>query len=385
MSVAFPEKDAQGNSLITPQDSATTRVRFERHNEQIDTLERRDLFLLDFLSKFDALPIGAIMPTSIPYTADTMPDGWIWANGMAYGKYENSSNARPNLWNAIKNIPGAVISLAEYQRDYSSDAPTSTIPCGKYVDAGETDDYFYVPTLNNVFLLSVTSRNTTRNSGEYEPDSIAEHTHDITSYPVNGANLASTSDNIGVALTDKITDDFTSLKGNNYKSKHKYTSETNDGGTETKPKSISYQFMIKADFTSFDLANATETDCSSVGGYKPSITAPDNDNLAERLFPVPNPENGKIGTDWFDVTGLVSQVLDSGAESFVATVGINGILKANDITHNPEAIPSDNIPENIYATTIPGAPYSVPVSDTAGKIDPSYFYIVDSDQISTLF
>ena len=387
MSVAFPERDSQGNSLITPQDSANTRVRFERHNEQIDTLERRDLFLLDFLSKFDALPIGAIMPTSIPYTADTMPDGWIWADGKMYGKREGMIDARPNLWKAIEHIDRAVISLRDYQEEYPGVDPDniSAPPCGKYVDVDA--DYFCVPNLNNMFLMSVTARNTVRHSGDYEEDSIKEHTHNITAYPVNGANLASTPDKIGVALTDQISDHFnTTDSTTNYVANDKYRSETNNyAGSETKPKSIAYQFMIKADFTSFDLANATETDCATVGGYKPSITAPDSDNLAERLLPVPNPENGKIGTDWFDVTGLVSQVLDSGAESFTETVGLNGVLKAGDITHNPDANPSDNIPENIYATMIPGAPYSVPVADTEGKIDPGYFYVVDADQISTLF
>jgi len=379
MSVAFPLQNEQGESLVTKKDNAKTRVNYERHNDQIDTLERRDLFLLDFLSKFDALPIGAILPTSIPYAANKMPDGWVWADGHKYGKTDNTENPRPNLWNAIKNT-NAVATLDEFEafcaaNGYVSQSgePDGIVPFGKYVDMGENNDYFCVPTLNDVFLMSVTSRNRKgRLSGNYEKDSIGEHTHNVSAYPVNGANLNTTKP-IGVALTDQITEKFDTTVDPHYKKDlAQYTSENNNNaGTETKPKLISYQFMIKADFTSFDLANTVDTDCASVGGYKPNITAPDSDNLAERIFPVPNPETGKIGSDWFDTEGLALQVLNAAEGQINNIINDTAVLKSDTLESWGD--PNSN-PQN-----------KVPIADSEGKIDSRYLRTVTTAQIESLF
>ena len=380
MSVAFPLQNEQGESLVTKKDNAKTRVNYERHNEQIDTLERRDLYLLDFLSKFDALPIGAIMPTSIPYTAANMPDGWIWADGHKYGKHENMADGKPNLWNAIQSVrESAVITLATYQNTYHNVDPNSldAPACGKYIDVDT--DYFCVPNLNDMFLMSIVSRNTNRHSGDYESDTVGDHVHNIKSYPVNGANL-NTSNEIGVALTDKITEKFdTSLDDNYIKNLGMYKTENNNSpsGVETKPKSIAYQFMIKADFTSFDLANTVDTDCASVGGYKPSQTSPEEGNLGERIFPVPDPATGKISSDWFDTTGLATQVLDAAETEIVNMVSTNAVIKDPSVTIDTE----DHI---AYASNIPG-PYRVPLADSEGKINSDYLNIVTENQINSLF
>ena len=380
MSVTFPSTNAQGESLVTRKDTAKTKVNFERHNDQIDTLERRDLYLLDFLSKFDALPIGAIMPTSIPYSSETMPDGWVWADGGVYGKTESDPNPRPNLWNAIKNIPGAVVPLRSddpnntntYQKMCpGNNQPNGYTAFGKYVDMG--NNTFCVPTLNDVYLRSITADNNTGwSNGKYEKDTIGEHTHNVTAYPVNGANL-NTTNPIGVALTDKITEKFDTTTDSHYKKNlDQYTSENNNAsGTETKPKTISYQFMIKADFTSFDLENTVDSDCASVGGYKPSITAPDSDNPSQRIFPVPDPVTGKIGTDWFDVSTLVTQVVDTAGDQLVDIVGENAVLKSE--TLQVWDLP-DSSPQN-----------KIPVADDEGKLDSRFLRTITSEQILSLF
>lgn len=379
MSVAFPELDSQGKSLVTKKDSAKTKVNYERHNDQIDTLERRDLFLLDFLSKFDALPIGAIMPTSIPYSSDTMPDGWVWANGGVYGKTENDPNPRPNLWNAIKNIPNAVVPLRSddatnlntYQKMTGQNTPNGYTAFGKYVDMG--NNTFCVPTLNDVYLRSITADNNTGwSNGQYELDSIGEHTHDIKAYPVNGANLNTTKP-IGVALTDEITETFSTTTDTHYKKNSgTYTSENNNSAaTETKPKTIAYQYMIKADFTSFDLANATETDCASVAGYKPSITPPVEGNLGERIFPVSDPDTGKISSDWFDTSGLAVQVLDAASDQIVNVVNDNALLRSESLIDwaDPTSEPKNKIP----------------MANDDGKIDSRFLKTVTTEQIESLF
>lgn len=373
MAVDFPDVwKAKGDiPLKADRDASDTKVNYKRHNAQITTLENRDLYLLDFLSKFDALPIGSIMPTSIPYTSDTMPDGWVWANGKRYGKYETSADARPNLWNAIKDIPGAVVSMDEYlsyctNNGYSNTEPNEIVPFGKYVDAGLNNDFFYVPTLNDIFLMSITSSNRNqRISGKYESDSIGEHTHDIVAYPVNGANLSSEADKIGVALTDQIEDDFSSAKGGNYSTKHRYTSQTNTNySTETKPKSIAYQFMIKADYTSFSLANTVDTVCDSVQGYKPSSSAPTS--LTDIMwFPVPDQTTGKIDINWLDVSTLTGVILEQSEENIVEIVNRNAVLKT-DISESA----SSN---------------KIPVATEEGKLDPDYFNIATNSEIDTLF
>ena len=382
MSVAFPES-WNGKSLKTSLDNRLTKVHYERHNEQIDTLERRDLYLLDFLSRFDALPIGSIMPTTIPYASNNMPPGWIWADGRKYGKTEGTTASYeplPKLWEKVK-AANAYVYLSEFVEMCQNNGyvpyggePDDHTPFGLYVTPSEESDYFWVPTLNDVFLMSITAGNrVNRTGGLYEPDKVGDHIHNIKSYPVNGANL-NTSNEIGVALTDKITEKFeTNLDDHYIKDLGMYKTENNNAtsGVETKPKSISYYYMIKADMTNFDPASLVDTDCSSVSGYKPSISAPASDNLAERVFPVPNPENGKIGTDWFDTTGLAVQVLNEAESQIVNIVNDSAILK------------SDTLVEWDNPTTNPVS--KIPMSDSEGKIDSRFIKTVTTAQIESLF
>lgn len=379
MSVAFPE-EWNGKSLKTSQDSRLTRVHYQRHNEQIDTLERRDLYILDFLSKFDALPIGSILPTTIPYESTDMPAGWIWADGKKYGKSENSYyEPKPKLWEKI-NGTNAVVNLTTFNRicqenGYSpyGGEPDDHTPFGLYVTPDDpTADYFWVPTLNDVFLMSITAGNKKgRTGGIYENDSIAEHTHDITSYPVNGANL-NTNKEIGVALTDKITEDFQNHNGN-YKSANRYTSlNNNSSGDETKPKSIAYYYMIKADMTNFDPANLVETDCASVSGYVPSIIPPVvKGNIAERIFPVPNPEDGKIDARWIDTKQVSDMVLEDAVESLNTTIGNIAVLRTDTLENwdDPSTTPMNK----------------VPIANEEGKIDSKFLKTVTIEQIENLF
>ena len=348
-----------------------TLISAGQHKQQIKTLEARDQYVLDFLSKFDALPIGTILPTTIDYdlTAEGMPNGWIWANG-------HSCNAAqfPKLWAKIKDI---ALTIDEYKAKMRTEEgiqnpgdPDSETPCGYYVIVHGTrttqdlnDIDFCVPNLRNVFIKSSTMySNLDAKIGQFELDSIKTHTHNVAAYPVNGANLNSPITDIGVALTDKIDQKYNNMSSNNL-----VLTNTTDSfaSTETKPKSIALKFMLKADFTSFVTDTNVETTANNVNGYIPSERPPAEGNPGEKLFPIADHETGKIRLDWFDSTGLSQAVVESSRDAII------------DIA-STIAVDVDRLSQTSRAD-------SIPLSDANGKINVNYLTLVTDDQINALF
>ena len=132
--ITFPER------LTTARTQRNSSVSAGNHNSQIDTLEARDQFMLDFLSTFDAIPIGTIMPTTINFIDygenKNMPDGWVWADGR-----ELTASEYPKLYALVKDSmlePDEY--LAQVDPEYSTyvsqgniGAFYNMVPCGYYV------------------------------------------------------------------------------------------------------------------------------------------------------------------------------------------------------------------------------------------------------------
>ena len=341
-----------------------TPISARQHQRQIKTLEDRDQYVLDFLSKFDALPIGSILPTTIEYSPEDMPNGWIWADGSLY-----SSDQYPHLWEAIKNS-GALKQLSDYrayvQKYFNGriETPNHETPYGYYVQNSSRD--FFVPTLNNIFLMPVTEQGRV-DSGVFEPDTIRGHSHTHRAYPVNGANLNSSVNDIGIALTDRITDKYDDMDSNNITISN--TSSENNNmylGDETKPASIAYRFMIKADFTSFVTDTNVETSADNVGGYYPSIRAPLSTNIEEKIFPIPDPATGKIDVDWINTEFLAAAVVEAARPDIENVISETAVINS-EVSYIPST-EGDSIPR---------------AND--GKLNPEYFNLVTTEQIQSLF
>lgn len=384
--IAFP------SNLITAKTKINTSVSSSAHNNQIDTLEARDQYILDFLSKFDALPIGSILPTSIPYTEGpngNMPNGWIWADGRYL-----DAESYPKLWELIKDTALDLDQYAAWANDqgFSRSIPNNIDPCGFYViTLGSKDDIhgarFTVPNLRGIYLRSIGNATSDDSSlfGEYTPDSMKEHTHTIPVYPVNGANLNSAEENIGIALTDKITSAYNKLNGTDGNhsefiiNKSAYTTDQGKGKleqSETRPRSINYRFMLKVEFTDFTLEANVETDATSVNGYFGSIDSPlKKGNTSGKYFPISNPETGLLDSSWFDVSYLSEQVVTDISPNIDNIISNKGVLK--DTSLQSIAVTAREVP------TIDSR--SVPVSDTNGKISTEYLTLATNSQIDSMF
>lgn len=362
--------------LQTAQTQAGSSVSAKSHNDQITTLEGRDQYILDFLSKFDALPIGSILPTSIQYTESgvnkNMPNGWIWADGRIL-----EAKTYPKLWNLIRPT---IMTLDEYEvwannQGFTRSSPNNLDPCGYYVLIGGSKDdinsaRFTVPNLRNIFLRSIGNAGSGDDTlfGKFEMDTVRPHSHNIPAYPVNGANLNSAKSDIGIALTDKITQKYTNLTGNTFVISEDEVSTNNSLGildrAETKPRNISYRFMLKVEYTDFTIAANVETDSDSVGGYYPSTTSPvTNGNISAKIFPIPD-ENGLLDPKWIDTSSLTELVMTEAStriENIVSEVAV----PFSSVSYEPQAS-------------------SIPISQN-GKINTSYLNIATNDDILSLF
>ena len=407
--VTFPPE------LQTAQTIQNTPVSSKAHNSQIETLEKRDQYMLDFLSTFDAIPIGTILPTTIPYSDDGsgLPDGWVWANGD-----ELYAQNYPKLWDLIREY--AVLDATINGRNYYSEWKEAhgfsgrnemDIPHGFYIITNGSRDAiptsttrFRIPNLTTgIYIRGVGNRDESADRyliGEYLDDEIKSHTHDITSYPTNGVDLSKPRTDIGVALTDSINNTYDNLQSG------KYTSDTNnveherlsntikqitdpslsqsvDLPNETRPKSVGLRYMLKVEFKNpFEDSGNVETNATTVDGYAPSIRSPFIlGNIADRKFPIADPETGQLDPSWINAESLTVQVLEQAGDSIEGIVSerVKGILFGEDSTIeiSPTTFP------NGVATVSP-APNSIPLTSGDGKIDADYFNLASDDDIDVV-
>ena len=380
--------------LQTEQTQVNATVSAKKHNSQITTLEARDQYVLDFLSQFDAIPIGTIMPTTINYTENgegrTMPDGWVWADGR-----ELPAKDYPKLFNLIKD---SIVLYDDYMAwcrehdftgDYSEPRGFYTLKAGCSINDIDSA-VFRIPNLRGVYIRGIGS---TQNQadlilpGQYLDDTIKSHTHQMTAFPVNGVDLTNRDTDIGVALTDRISSVY-----NNLPVAGKFTSDSNEfentlTGTiaqvqnpnmgtvsllsETRPKSIAYRYMLKVEFKNpLDDGSANvETDASSVWGYVPSPTPPEDGNPSAKKFPVPDPTTGKIDPEWFDVSSLSRLVVS--APTTVET--LESIIDEKSV-----------LSERVSETPIAGIK-TIPESSTDGKLSFEFLDLTQNTDIDTLF
>ena len=223
--ITFPTELQTAKTLIN------TPVSSSKHNSQIDTLEARDQYMLDFLSTFDAIPIGTILPTTIPYSesGQGLPDGWVWANGDEY-----YATKYPKLWDLIREY-AVLDATINGRNDYTewknahgfSGKNELDIPHGFYIITnGNRDEIpsettrFRVPNLTTgIYIRGVGNRDESADRyliGDYLADEVKAHTHNIKSYPTNGVDLSKPRADIGVALTDSISNTYDNLTSGKY-------------------------------------------------------------------------------------------------------------------------------------------------------------------------
>lgn len=365
------------SNLITEKTKINTPVSSSYHNSQIDTLEARDQYVLDFLSKFDALPLGTVIATSLNFGDNDLPNGFMWADGTVLNKEKYSK-----LW-AIVQSTNSYKSMTDYENyidEYfpgRSKTPNNITPYGYYVERSANE--FYLPTLNNIFIMPVTSQGRVI-TGSYEPDTIKEHTHHVDAYPLNGTNLTGASANqIGVGLTDQITQYYQALGDNGYDVGQAAVTadlrKTPDLQSQTKPRSIAYRYMIKVDLTDFTAEANVHTDANSVNGYTQSIRSPLSwENITEKFFPIADPETGQLDPSWINTTYLSTQVLTDIRENLNEILSDNAIFK------------DESIEESVTATETPVVgSKTVPVSNIEGKININYLPLTTNEQINLLF
>ena len=356
--ITFPER------LTTARTQRNSSVSAGNHNSQIDTLEARDQFMLDFLSTFDAIPIGTIMPTTINFIDygenKNMPDGWVWADGR-----ELTASEYPKLYALVKDSmlePDEY--LAQVDPEYSTyvsqgniGAFYNMVPCGYYVHtSGDKNSLegtkFRIPNLKNVYVRSAGSVTDSSLVGSYQKDTIKSHKHNIKAYPSNGVDLTKDKTKIGVALTDQIDTRYNNLTG------EYYSSENNGSyGEETRPKSIVYRYMLKVEYKNpFSQEGNVEVDAQSVMGYRPSTTAPEDPSVL--LFPIPD-STGKLDPNWIDPLPIAREITESNL--------------IQDIINNNSLLKTD-ISEDAAASKIP-------VANAEGKVDSDYLYLLDNETL----
>ena len=388
------------SNLKTEETKINTPVSSSFHNSQIDTLEARDQFMLDFLSTFDAIPIGTILPTTIPYTSESdMPDGWVWADGR-----ELSGDEYPKLWSLVKDAAVTVSNYNAWCTAHNfvggSDSYTE-VPRGFYVITnGSRDDAtgikFRIPNLRGVYIRSIGNYDEDRYlQGEYLNDTVGNHTHDVTAYPTNGVRISANENDIGVALTDQINTRYANHSEDYFTSRENSTphitvsntiKQLTSGGTippftlpnETRPKSIAYRFMLKVEFKNpfTDGEGNVSTDANTVEGYSKSIESPfKRGNNAEKLFPIADPVTGQLDTSWIDVSYVTNQVSTNLSSNLSTLVSSTAIVK------------DQNIEGAVTATQAPVVgSKTVPVSDADGKLDLNYLPLTTNQQIDdTMF
>ena len=328
MAVSFPTELEN-----VPYTTINSKVSVAVNKNQIDVLKARDEYTLNILSRFDAIPLGMVLPTTIKYGSSAeLPDGWIFADGAIYSK----TGEMKDLWEAIQ-------AQALTKTEYLANVEASV---GKYVDM--ENGTFKVPNLDGLFIMGT---NTTNNVGVFGKDQIKSHTHDITTFAVNGIDVNNNANNFGVALVDKIP--ITGNVPSAYATKPE--SPVVD---ETRPKNVSYRYMIKATFTDLLSGDNIYTDSDAVQGYEPKLVPTPN------AIPV-SKENGKIDAGWVDFSEIAVNVASEVLPLVVDQIGDMYILSEN--------------------ATLESNANKIPKSDDNGKISPSWIKFATSEQIKSLF
>lgn len=328
MSVSFPV-DLEN----VPYLSVNSKVSVSKNKEQIDVLKARDAYTLDVLSNFDAIPLGMILPTTIRYgSSSDLPDGWIFADGTAYSKTGDMSD----LWEAVA-------SQAITRSDYLSDVEGSV---GKYVDM--ENGTFKVPNLDGIFIMGTSNVN---ELGNYHSDQIKSHSHSVKTFAVNGINVNNSAENFGVGLVDSIP------ATGNVPTTFSTISDT-PLVTETRPKSVSYRYMIKATFTDLLSGDGVYTNADALQGYEPKLVA------TASAIPVSN-ANGKIDSAWVDFSNV--------ATSVAAEVTPLVVEQMEDLV----VLDSE--------TSLSSFPNYIPKADENGKIDSGWLDFATTAEIDALF
>ncbi len=211
-------RDGIASPMLAHMDMGGFRVR----NVQNATLDG-DVVTLGqlnaLLANISSVPVGSLHVT----TGTVLPTGYIWANG---GTYQRSTYSA--LWSWVQ----ASGNLAASQGDKTA---------GQY-GPGNGTTTFTVPDLREYFVRSTSSG---RAAGTVQADELKQHQHTGTT--------SSDTHNHRVTLGGSQSRGSSALWARNsgeqattssYTHNHSFTTN-NTGGSETRPKNIAYNYMIK--------------------------------------------------------------------------------------------------------------------------------------------